>query len=78
MRIILSVIFLSVSISQDFPIIGTDNSLDILTWNIETFPKHNETINYLTDIINENGIIEKVFDKVNTKSHANDILDELV
>ena len=53
MRIILSVIFLSGSISQDFPIIGSDNSLDILTWNIETFPKHNETISYLTDIIND-------------------------
>ena len=35
-------------------------------------------ISRITYIINENGMIEKVYDKVNTKSHANDILDELV
>ena len=35
-------------------------------------------ISRITYIINENGIIEKVYDKVNTKSHANDILNDLV
>ena len=35
-------------------------------------------ISRITYIINENGMIEKVYDKVNTKSHASDILDELV
>ena len=31
---------------------GTDNSLDIITWNIEHFPKNGQTtIDYVTDII---------------------------
>ena len=31
--------------------IGTDSTLDILTWNIQNFPKHNSTINYLLELI---------------------------
>ncbi len=30
---------------------GSDDSLDILTWNIENFPKSTETIDYVTDLI---------------------------
>tara|TARA_B100000945_G_scaffold318092_1_gene322209 strand:- start:31 stop:933 length:903 start_codon:yes stop_codon:yes gene_type:complete len=34
---------------------GTDASLDIVTWNIEYFPKNNKTIEYVSDIINSLG-----------------------
>ena len=30
---------------------GTDSSLDIITWNIEHFPKHNNTLQYVEEII---------------------------
>jgi len=30
---------------------GSSESFDLLTWNIEHFPKHNNTVNQLTDII---------------------------
>ena len=41
------------SFSQTYPEIGSEQSLDIITWNIEHFPKSNQTVNYLTDIIND-------------------------
>ena len=31
--------------------IGTDSNLDIITWNLQNFPKHNTTINYLLELI---------------------------
>jgi exonuclease III len=31
--------------------IGTDSNLDIITWNIQNFPKHNTTLNYLLELI---------------------------
>ena len=30
---------------------GTDSTLDIITWNIEEFPKHNSTVDYLLELI---------------------------
>ena len=43
----------SLLFSQTYPEIGSDDKLDIITWNIENFPKHNNTINYVTDIIDD-------------------------
>ncbi|SVD53459.1 uncharacterized protein METZ01_LOCUS406313, partial [marine metagenome] len=31
--------------------IGTDSSFDIITWNIQNFPKHDSTIKYLLELI---------------------------
>lgn len=45
------ILFLSFICSQDFPQLGNDDSFDIATWNIENFPKHNNTIEYVQDII---------------------------
>ena len=30
---------------------GSNDSLDIITWNIENFPKSSETIDYITELI---------------------------
>ena len=35
-------------------------------------------ISRITIIIDENGIIERIYDKVSVKSHARDILNDLV
>ena len=54
MKNILLFIFISISFSQDFDELyfGTDNTLDIITWNIEWFPKNGEiTVDYVTQII---------------------------
>ena len=48
------VIIVSLSFPQDFDDLsfGTDNTLDVLTWNIEWFPKNGQTtVNYVTEII---------------------------
>ena len=50
---LLYIIFLTFSLSQDYPEIGQTESLDVITWNIENFPKSNQTINYVTNIIND-------------------------
>ena len=45
---------ISLSFTQDFDDLsfGTDNTLDIITWNIEWFPKNGQTtVNYVTEII---------------------------
>ena len=54
MKNILLFIFISISFSQDFDELyfGTDDALDIMTWNIEWFPKNGQiTINYVKQII---------------------------
>ena len=55
MKNILLIIFISLSISQDFDELyfGSENDLDVMTWNIERFPKNGSiTVNYVTQIIN--------------------------
>ena len=44
MKNILLFIFISISFLQDFDELyfGTDDALDIMTWNIEWFPKNGE------------------------------------
>tara|TARA_Y100001970_G_C14150275_1_gene812255 strand:+ start:174 stop:1202 length:1029 start_codon:yes stop_codon:yes gene_type:complete len=54
MKNILLFIFVSIAFFQDFDdmYFGTENELDIITWNIEWFPKNGEiTIEYVTEII---------------------------
>ena len=40
-------------LSQTYPEVGSLDQLDIMTWNIEHFPKHNNTVEYVTEIIND-------------------------
>ena len=54
MKNILLFILISISFMQDFDELyfGTDDALDIMTWNIEWFPKNGEiTVEYVTQII---------------------------
>ncbi len=40
--------------AQDFPSLGSDESFDFMTWNIEWFPKNGQTtIDYVTQIIEQ-------------------------
>ena len=67
-------ILLSSLISQDYPEIGSDNQLDVVTWNIENFPKHNNTVEYLVDIINNINIDIIALQEI-SEQHA---FDELI
>jgi hypothetical protein len=44
-------IFLLVAFQFAQPNLGSDATLDIMTWNIEHFPKAAETIGYVADFI---------------------------
>ena len=47
-------------------------------WGLKKFMgREYEGIHRITYIVNKNGIIDKVFEKVNTKTHACDILDSI-
>ena len=37
--------------NSEFNFVGSDETLDIITWNIEWFPKHNNTIEYVANAI---------------------------
>ena len=59
-----------------------DESHDMLkaykAWGLKKFMgREYEGIYRITYIVNKNGIIDKVFEKVNTKTHACDILDSI-
>ena len=48
--ILLTIGFLA---AQDYPALGSSQSLDVMTWNVENYPKHNQTNSYLIDIIDK-------------------------
>ena len=56
-KILLSIL-LSILFSQNYPEIGSAQSLDIITWNIENFPKNNNTIQYVEDIIDNEYVLD--------------------
>ena len=46
-------------------------------WGLKKFMgKEYEGIHRISYLINEKGVVEKIFDKVKTKSHALDVLNE--
>ena len=55
-RIILLSLFI-ISLSQDYPTLGSDDSFDFMTWNIEWFPKNGQaTLDYVTQIIEQTDV----------------------
>lgn len=57
---------------------GTENSLEILTWNIEQFPKNDEiTINYVVDIIEALDVDLLAIQEVNDINYFNQMINSL-
>ena len=63
--------------SQTYPELGSLNKLDIMTWNIENFPKHNTTIDYVADIINDINIDIIALQEIENQDEFNLLLDNL-
>ena len=76
-RIYLSLYFVSFVLTQTFPILGTDETLDVMTWNVENFPKHNSTINYLEDIITDIKIDVIALQEIASQNDFNQLVDNL-
>ena len=67
----------SLLFSQTYPEIGSDDKLDIITWNIENFPKHNNTINYVIDIIDDINVDIIALQEIEDQSAFNLLINSL-
>ena len=57
---------------------GADNSLDIITWNIENFPKSTSTVDYVADLIQAfNGIDIIALQEISNQSAFNSLVNSL-
>ena len=70
-------IFLSFVLSQDYPEIGSSESLDVITWNIENFPKHSNTITYVTEIINDINVDIIALQEIADQNAFNELVENL-
>ena len=53
MKRFIIILSLSLLISQTYPEFGSSETLDIITWNIENFPKHNYTVDYVIEVVEQ-------------------------
>jgi len=57
---------------------GSDDSLDIITWNIENFPKSTSTIDYVSDLVQAfNGIDIIALQEISNQSAFNSLINSL-
>ncbi len=71
------ILFFSVSFSQDYPILGSFGMLDIISWNVEQYPKHSQTNSYLTDIIDEINVDIIAFQEITNTASFNSLISSL-
>ena len=80
MKNILLFIFISIFCANDFDELyfGTDDALDIITWNIEWFPKNgNITVNYVTQIIEAIDVDVIAMQELDDRNLFDQMLNEL-
>ena len=56
---------------------GTEETLDIVTWNIENFPKSNQTVEYLSQLIIELDVDIIALQEIGSQSYFNNLLNSL-
>ena len=74
---ILTVIILNFIYAQDYPILGSSSTLDIITWNVENYPKHNQTNSHLIEIINEIDVDILAFQEIANNNAFNNLINNL-
>ena len=78
---IISLLYLNINLSgQDIDELyfGTDETFEVMTWNIEWFPKNNQTtVDYVTQIINALDIDILAIQEVDDIDMFNQMLNEL-
>jgi len=70
-------LFITVISAQDYPVLGSEESLDVMTWNVENYPKHNQTNSYLIEIINQINIDIIAFQEIQDDSDFNNLISQL-
>jgi len=69
--------FIVLSYAQTYPQIGSNETLDIVTWNIENFPKNTQTINYLSEIINDINVDIIALQEIESENAFEDLINNL-
>ena len=78
MKRVVLIFFFAFLISQDYPVLGDDNSLDFATWNLEWFPKNNQTtLNYVSEIIEQLDLDIIAIQELTDTDMFDDMLDDL-
>ncbi len=72
--ILLTIGFLA---AQDYPALGSSQSLDVMTWNVENYPKHNQTNSYLIDIIDQINVDIIAFQEIESENSFNNLINQL-
>ena len=77
MRLLLTSIFICISFSQDYPALGSSTSIDILTWNVQNYPKHSQTNNYISEIIYQTEVDVIAFQEIENQGSFNSLINSL-
>ena len=78
MKKIFIIILFTFFFAQDYPALGTDSSLDFATWNLEWFPKNNQTtLNYVSEIIEQLDLDIIAIQELTDTDMFDDMLDDL-
>ena len=78
MKRVVLIFFFAFSMSQDYPVLGDDNSLDFATWNLEWFPKNSQaTLNYVSEIIEQLDLDIIAIQELTDTDMFDDMLDDL-
>ena len=64
-------------INSSLNFIGTNNSLDIVTWNIEYFPKHEMTVDYVRESIDSLNVDIIALQEITSTSELNNLKELL-
>jgi len=74
-------VLLLIACSEQLPkveeMFGNDNTIDVITWNIENFPKDNQTINYVSKIINDMNIDIIALQEIENQQDFNSLINRL-
>ena len=71
------ILLFSILVAQDYPILGSPGSLDIITWNVEHYPKHNQTNFHLIEIINQIDVDIIGFQEIEDNNAFNTLISNL-
>jgi len=77
MKKFIILLHISALLSQTYPEFGSSETLDIVTWNIENFPKHNYTIDYVIEVIQEINVDIIAMQEINESSDFMSIIPNL-
>lgn len=77
MIILILIIFSSISFSQNYPELGSSESLDFMTWNVQNYPKHSQTNFYMQDIISDINIDIIAFQEIESLSSFSNLMNQL-